>query len=60
MVIHYFFCAFVQMRMRGLGSEDKLGSGLLNGGCFGKGREDEGNLLYMTSYKWSFGFKTTL
>jgi hypothetical protein len=46
--------------MRGLGSEDKLGSGLLNGGCFGKGREDEGNLLYMTSYKWSFGFKTTL
>jgi hypothetical protein len=46
--------------MRGLGSGDKLGSGLQNGGCFRKGREDGGNLLYMTSYKSSFGFKTTL
>ena len=48
------------MRMRGMGSGDKLGSGLEKGGCFRKEWEDGGNLLYMTSNKWSFGFKTTL
>ena len=37
-----------------------FGSELQNGGCLRKGREDGGNLLYMTSNKWSFGFKTTL
>jgi hypothetical protein len=46
--------------MRGLGSGDKHGGGLQNGGCFMKGREDGGHLLYMISYKWSFGFKTTI
>ena len=48
------------MRMRGMGSGDKLGSGLEKGGCFRKEREDGGNLLYMICNKWTFGFKTTL
>jgi hypothetical protein len=48
------------MRMGALGSGDKPGGGLQNGGCFRKGREDGGNLLYMISYIWSFGFKTTI
>jgi hypothetical protein len=37
-----------------------FGSGLQNGGCLRNGREDGGNLLYITSNKWSFGFETTL
>jgi hypothetical protein len=46
--------------MRGLGSGDKLWKRTAKWGCFRKGREDGGNLLYMPSNKWSFGFKTTL
>jgi hypothetical protein len=46
--------------MRGLGSGDKLWKRTAKWECFRKGREDGGNLLYMTSNKWSFGFKTTL
>jgi hypothetical protein len=46
--------------MRGLGSGDKHWKRTAKWGCIRKGREDGGNLLYMTSNKWSFCFKTTL
>jgi hypothetical protein len=43
-----------------MGSGDKLWKRTAKWGCFWKRREEGGNLLYMTSNKWSFGFKTTL
>ena len=46
--------------MRGMGSGDKLLKQTAKWWCFRKGREGGGNFLYMTSNKWSFGFKTTL
>jgi hypothetical protein len=60
MVVHYFFCACCTDVYEGIGKWGQTWKRTAKWGCFRKGREDGGNLLYMTSNKWSFGFDTTL